>query len=96
VSRARKVSGQLSLLVECLDERDRAVLSFAGRHHLQGRVQARAQQELRVNPTRYFQLLAAMLRRPEVQEAEPELVGRLRALQEQRQRARAQARAAEV
>ena len=34
-------AGQLSLLSGCLSELDRAVLSFAHVHHLQGRVDAR-------------------------------------------------------
>lgn len=86
--RGQVVVGQLSLLEHCLDERDRAVLAFACEHHLQGRVEARVQQELGCTATRYLQLLARMLDRPEVEEAAPELVHELRALRDRRRRLR--------
>lgn len=80
------VPGQLSLLAACLDERDRAVLAFAREHHLQGGVGDHVERELGCTTTRYMQLLAQMLDRPEVAEAEPELVGALQALRERRRR----------
>ena len=83
------VPGQLSLLEHCLDDRDRAVLAFACMHHLQGRVAVRVQAELGCTETRYVQLLAALLDRPEALEAEPELVFALRALRDRRRSARA-------
>ena len=82
--------GQLSLLEHCLDERDRAVLALACQHHLQGRVEARVEQDLGCTSTRYMQLLARMLDRPEVEEAAPELVQELRALRNRRRRRRQQ------
>ena len=82
----RAASGQLSLLAECLDEQDRAVLAFARVHHLQGSVADHVERELGCTTTRYLQLLARMLDRPEVAEAAPELVGALRQLRERRRR----------
>lgn len=82
------VPGQLSLLAACLDERDRAVLAFAREHHLQGSVDDHVERELGCTTTRYMQLLAGMLDRPEVAEAEPELVAALRALRDRRRRRR--------
>ena len=81
-------SGQLSLLLECLDERDLAVLGFAKRHHVHGMVEARVQAELGCSSTRYMQLLNALLDRPEAAEADPGLVGQLRELRDQRAAAR--------
>ncbi len=81
--------GQLSLLPGCLSELDRAVLSFGRAHHLQGRVHARVQQELNVTATRYYQLLTALLDRPEAAEVAPNLIGELRALRDRRHRHRA-------
>ncbi len=78
--------GQLSPLAECLDDRDRQVLAFARTHHLQGQVRSRVQAELAMSETRYYQLLVALLARPEVADAEPELVGRLRGMLERRRR----------
>lgn len=80
--------GQLSLLAECPDERDRSVLAFARDHHLQGRVGARVERQLGITETRYDQLRVPLLDRPEVAEAEPERVAGLRALQASRQRRR--------
>ena len=78
---------QLSLLGECLDERDRAVLAFAREHHLQGTVAEHVHQ-IGVSVTRYLQLLAGLVERVEVAAAEPELVDQLRALRERRRRLR--------
>ena len=78
---------QLSLLRECLDERDRAVLAFARAHHWQGAV-AEHVHRLGISQTRYYQLLARLLERVEVAEAEPELVAQLQALRERRRRLR--------
>lgn len=78
--------GQLSLLPECLDERDRSVLAFAREHHLQGTVADWVQVQLGISDTRYYQLLVGLLERAEAEAAEPELIGQLRALRERRQR----------
>ena len=72
VRTAKVVAGQLSLLRECLDELDRAVLVFAVEHHLHGRVRGRVQEELGMTETRYYQLLVALLGRPAGADAEPE------------------------
>lgn len=85
---AKAGAGQLSLLGECLEPQDRAVLTFAREHHLQGRVRARVQAELGMTETRYYQLLLVLLSKPEVAEAEPELVAHLRAMLERRRRLR--------
>ncbi len=74
MNRATAGPGQLSLLELCMDERDRAVLTFARRHQQRRDVGDFVQRELGVTPTRYFQLLLAMLERPEVAAADPELV----------------------
>ncbi len=84
--RGKTAPGQLSLLAGCLDERDRAVLAFAREHHLAGRLRGRVQAELGMSETRYFQLLLALLERPEVADTEPELVAALQALLERRRR----------
>jgi len=84
--RRRPVPGQLSLLPGCLDAQDRAVLTFARDHHLQGRVGAHVQAQLGMTQTRYYQLLLRLLDRVEVAEAEPELVAGLVALRNGRRR----------
>ncbi len=78
--------GQLSLLELCMDERDRAVLAFARRHQQRRDVGELVGRELGLSPTRYFQLLLAMLERPEVAAADPELVTHLRAMRDRRRR----------
>jgi len=80
--------GQLSLLPECLNERDRSVLAFAREHHLQGTVADWVQVHLGMTDTRYYQRLAGLLGRAEVEAAEPELIKQLRALRDRRQRLR--------
>ena len=90
----RTVPGQLSLLPGCLDAQDRAVLTFARDHHLQGRVGARVQAQLGMTQTRYYQLLLRLLDRVEVAEAEPELVAGLVALRNGRRRRLARPRPA--
>ena len=78
--------GQLSLLGECLDAEDRAVLAFAREHHLAGRVSHRVEAELGISEVRYLQLLAGLIRRVEAADAEPELVAALRARRDRRRR----------
>ena len=84
--------GQLSLLPDGLSEMGAAVLAFARDHHLQGRVAGRVQSRLGVCETRYYQLLAGLLDRPEAAAAEPDLIGRLRALRDRRRRLRSTGR----
>ena len=76
-----------------LGEWERTVLRFAAEHHLSGRYVERVEQHLGCSAARYLQTLTAMLDRPEVLVAEPELIGRLRALRDRRQRLRALTRA---
>jgi hypothetical protein len=61
MNRASAGAGQLSLLELCMDERDRAVLAFARRHQQRRDVGDLVGRELGLSPTRYFQLLLAML-----------------------------------
>lgn len=82
------VPRQLSLLSGCLGSRDRAVLAFAREHHLQGQVRGRVEVQLGMTETRYYQLLVGLLGRPEVADAEPDLVAGLQALQDSRRRRR--------
>ena len=84
--------GQLSLLPDGLSELDAAVLAFARDHHLEGRVADRVQSQLGVCETRYYQLLGKLLDRPEAAAAEPDLIGRLRALRDRRRRLRSTGR----
>ncbi len=74
MTRRRVGSGQLSLLPDGLSHLDAAVLAFARDHQLQGRVSGRVQSQLGLCETRYYQLLAWLLDRPEAEAAEPELV----------------------
>ncbi len=75
-----------------LGEWERQVLAFAVEHHLSGRYDQLVQQHLGCSGTRYLQVLAGMLDRPEVLAAQPDLIGRLRALRDRRQRLRALSR----
>jgi len=85
---ARAGEGQLSMLAGMLTATDRAVLELARGPGLAARVADQAPQVLGLSPTRYFQLLGRLLDRPEAADAEPELVARLRAVQDQRRRLR--------
>ncbi len=64
------------------------MLALARGPGLQARVADQAQSVLGLSPTRYFQLLGRLLDRAEAADAEPELVARLRAVQDQRRRLR--------
>ena len=75
-----------------LGEWERQALAFAVEHHLSGRYELMAQQHLGCSTTKYLQVLTGLLDRPEALAAQPELVGRLRALRDRRQRLRAQSR----
>ena len=75
-----------------LEDWERAVLRFAAEHHLTGRYDEQVEQRLGCSATRYLQALSGMLDRPDVLDAAPELVGRLRALRDRRQRLRALSR----
>ena len=89
VSRRREPGpGQLSLLEQCLGERDRAVLAFAAAQHFQGGVAGRVHAELGCSELRYTRELAALLDRPEAADAQPALVAALRALRDRRRQRR--------
>ena len=92
MTRRRVGLGQLSLLPDGLGALDAAVLAFARDQHLQGRVAGRVQSQLGVCETRYYQLLVGLLDRPEAAAAEPDLIGRLRALRDRRLRLRSPGR----
>ncbi len=84
----RAGEGQLSLLAGILTKTDRTVLELARGPGLAARVADQAPRVLGLSPTRFFQLLGRLLDRPEAADAEPELVARLRAVQDQRRQLR--------
>lgn len=73
-----------------LTDRDRKMLAFEGQwwKH-KGAKEEAVRREFGMSATRYFQLLNALILRPEALAAEPMNVKRLRRLREQRRRARA-------
>jgi hypothetical protein len=72
-----------------LSERDRAVLTFEKQYwKYSGAKEQAIRDRFELSPTRYYQVLNALLDRPEAQEFEPMLVKRLRRQRATRQRAR--------
>ncbi len=72
-----------------LDARDRAVLALEGRSWRTAGAKERAvREELGLSSTRYYQLLNALLDRPEALAHAPVLVNRLRRVREARRSAR--------
>ncbi|MEV0530438.1 DUF3263 domain-containing protein [Kitasatospora sp. NPDC050463] len=72
-----------------LDERDAAVLELEGRQWRTAGAKERAiREELGLSSTRYYQLLNALLDRPEALAHAPVLVNRLRRVREARRAAR--------
>ncbi len=72
-----------------LTERDRAILAFERQWWKYAGAKEQAVRELfDMSATRYYQLLNALIDRPEALEADPMLVKRLRRLRSARQRAR--------
>ena len=72
-----------------LDERDREILEFERQWWKYAGAKEQAVRELfGLSATRYYQLLNALIDRPEALEADPLLVRRLRRLRSQRQRQR--------
>lgn len=72
-----------------LDERDLAVLALEGRQWRTAGAKERAiREELGLSSTRYYQLLNALLDRPEALAHAPVLVNRLRRIREARRAAR--------
>jgi hypothetical protein len=82
LSGAQPVTGELS-------ERDREILSFERQWWKYAGAKEQAIRELfDMSATRYYQVLNALLDRPEALAADPMLVKRLRRLRSARQRAR--------
>lgn len=78
-----------------LSERDRAILDFERTWWREGGSKAQAiRARLGVSPTRYYELVGALLDREEAQAYDPLVVRRLRRLREQRRRARFEGRSA--
>jgi hypothetical protein len=72
-----------------LSERDRAVLTFEKQHwKYAGSKEQAIRDRFGISANRYYQVLNALLDRPEALEFEPMVVGRLRRRREVRQRAR--------
>lgn len=72
-----------------LSEHERAVLAFEKQPWKYGGLKEQAiRDRFEWSPTRYYQVLNALLDRPEAQEYEPVLVKRLRRLRDTKQRAR--------
>ncbi|WP_349260924.1 DUF3263 domain-containing protein [Actinocrinis sp.] len=75
--------------VRPLSERDRAVLIFEKQYwKYTGAKEQAIRDRFEMSATRYYQVLNALLDRPEAQEFEPMLVKRLRRQRAARQRAR--------
>src|SRR5580698_818225 len=88
MSAADALSGQESASVE-LAERDREILAFERHWWKYSGAKEQAVRELfDMSATRYYQVLNALLDRPEALAADPMLVKRLRRLRAARQRAR--------
>jgi hypothetical protein len=88
MSAAGAVSGQEPVAGE-LSERDREILAFERHWWKYAGAKEQAVRELfDMSATRYYQVLNALLDRPEALAADPMLVKRLRRLRAARQRAR--------
>lgn len=92
-----KASSDLERLsrAEELGEWETRVLRFAAQHHMSGHYPERVHHQLGCTTTRYLQTLAGLLDHPEAVAAEPDLVGRLRALRDRRQRLRERTRSSD-
>jgi hypothetical protein len=72
-----------------LSERDRALLAFEKQHwKYSGAKEQAIRDRFEMSATRYYQVLNALLDRPEAQRCEPVLVNRLRRKRAESQRAR--------
>jgi hypothetical protein len=88
MSAAGALSGQGSAVAE-LSDRDREILAFERQWWKYAGAKEQAVRELfDMSATRYYQVLNALLDRPEALAADPMLVKRLRRLRAARQRAR--------
>jgi hypothetical protein len=82
-------SGEAARAAEALSARDREILSFERQWWKYAGAKEQAVRELfDMSATRYYQVLNALIDRPEALEADPLLVRRLRRLRAARQRQR--------
>jgi uncharacterized protein DUF3263 len=81
---------QISMPFAELDRRDREILAFERQWWKYAGAKEQAIRELfDMSPTRYYQVLNALLDKPEAMAADPLLIKRLRRLRTSRQRTRA-------
>ena len=81
---------QISVPLDQLDRRDREILAFERQWWKYAGAKEQAIRELfDMSPTRYYQVLNALLDKPEAMAADPLLIKRLRRLRTSRQRTRA-------
>jgi hypothetical protein len=81
---------QISVPFDQLDRRDREILAFERQWWKYAGAKEQAIRELfDMSPTRYYQVLNALLDKPEAMAADPLLIRRLRRLRSSRQRTRA-------
>jgi uncharacterized protein DUF3263 len=81
---------QISMPFGQLDRRDREILAFERQWWKYAGAKEQAIRELfDMSPTRYYQVLNALLDKPEAMAADPLLIKRLRRLRTSRQRTRA-------
>ncbi|MBV9921956.1 MAG: DUF3263 domain-containing protein [Pseudonocardia sp.] len=81
---------QISMPLGQLDRRDREILAFERQWWKYAGAKEQAIRELfDMSPTRYYQVLNALLDKPEAMAADPLLIKRLRRLRTTRQRTRA-------
>ena len=81
---------QISMSFGQLDRRDREILAFERQWWKYAGAKEQAIRELfDMSPTRYYQVLNALLDKPEAMAADPLLIKRLRRLRTSRQRTRA-------
>jgi hypothetical protein len=81
---------EISVPFDQLDRRDREILAFERQWWKYAGAKEQAIRELfDMSPTRYYQVLNALLDKPEAMAADPLLIKRLRRLRTSRQRTRA-------
>ena len=81
---------EISAPFDQLDRRDREILAFERQWWKYAGAKEQAIRELfDMSPTRYYQVLNALLDKPEAMAADPLLIKRLRRLRTSRQRTRA-------
>jgi hypothetical protein len=81
---------EISVPFDQLDRRDREILAFERQWWKYAGAKEQAIRELfDMSPTRYYQVLNALLDKPEAMAADPLLIKRLRRLRTTRQRTRA-------